>query len=184
MNVTARDFPEVYEDLGIDTGLLGCVMIDTEPIKVSDIISRDDLYFADPELHSYTQGVVSETVPHTTILYGLMRTGLELKKHVDRLLEGWEPGEIIIDKIDFFYGKDEQNSYITIIALLKITDELKDGNGRLRLLPHIDTFQEYNPHITLAYVKDSSGWQEYINLLNEKYGGKTIQAKNINYGGN
>lgn len=182
MSVAATDFPQMYEDLGIDTDELGCVMLDTAKVVVSDVIPEDSLWFKEDDPESHTQGNVSESEPHVTILYGLMSSGPALKKHVDTVLAGWDPGNLIIDKVDFFYGKYEEQSYITIIALIKVTPELEEGNARLRLLPHIDTFPDYHPHITLAYVKDSSDWQNYIKILNEKYAGTSVKTVGINYG--
>jgi 2'-5' RNA ligase len=178
----ATDFPQVYEDLGIDTGHLGCIMIDTAPIEVHHVIPEDDLYYADEVAHPHTQGIVSETVPHVTLLYGLMRSGMELKKHVDAVLDGWPIPAIVIDRVSFFYGKDEVSSYITIVALVRATDGLGEGNGRLRLLPHIDTFAEYHPHITLAYVKDTANWETYVETLNAQYAGQEIMPAGLNYG--
>jgi len=43
--VSSSHFPQVYEDLGIDTNQLGCIMVDTEPIEVSSVIDPEHLYF-------------------------------------------------------------------------------------------------------------------------------------------
>lgn len=67
--VSSRNFPQVYEDLGIDTNTLGCIMLDVEPIEVSSVIDPEDLYH-DPE-DEFAQGVISEDSPHVTLLYGL-----------------------------------------------------------------------------------------------------------------
>jgi hypothetical protein len=55
--VSSQQFPQVYEDLGIDTNNLGCIMLDVEPIEVSSVIDPEDLYH-DPE-DEFTQGIVS-----------------------------------------------------------------------------------------------------------------------------
>jgi hypothetical protein len=183
-DIKARDYPEVYEDLGIDTGRLGCIMLDTEPIPVSHILQYDDLYYADPEIHKYIQGIVSESVPHITLLYGLMRSGLELKKHVDRVLAGWEPASLIIDRVDFFYSNEPGENYVALIALMQVTDNLKEANARLGLLPHLNTFADYKPHITLAYIKDTADVEGYVARLNQELAaGQGVQPVAINYGG-
>ena len=89
--ITTRQFPQVYIDLGIDPSKLGCVMLNVEPIKVSNIILYDDLYQTDPVKHPHMQGVGIRNVPHCTLLYGLLRSGMELKKHVLAVLDGWTP---------------------------------------------------------------------------------------------
>src|SRR3712207_8228254 len=71
---TLFPYTTLFRSLGIDLSKLGCIMLDTEPIKVSDIIPENSLYYADPEKLKWVQGVVSEKVPHVTLLYGLMRS--------------------------------------------------------------------------------------------------------------
>jgi hypothetical protein len=191
--VNSRSFPQVYVDLGIDPGNLGCIMLDVQPIVVSDVIDAADLYVSEKPGLGFVKGNVSEDVPHVTLLYGLLRPGPELKKHVDAVLEvepvdgglesHWDfPEDVVIDKVDFFYSPDSEEHFVTIVALLQVSPGLAEANGRLRLLPHIDTFMEYKPHITLAYVSDSSDWQGYIKTLNEKLAGQSIRAVALNYG--
>src|SRR5664279_5771365 len=79
--VSSQQFPQVYEDLGIDTNSLGCIMVDIEPIEVSSVIDPEDLYF-DPE-DTFAQGIISEDTPHVTLL---QRPGDAEARH-DRL--GW-----------------------------------------------------------------------------------------------
>jgi hypothetical protein len=43
MQVSASQYPTVYQDLGIDPSNLGCIMLDTEPVIVSEIIKQEDL---------------------------------------------------------------------------------------------------------------------------------------------
>jgi hypothetical protein len=59
--VSSRNFPEVYENLGIDTNTLGCIVLDTEPFEVSSVIDAEDLY-SDPE-GTFAQGIISEDNP-------------------------------------------------------------------------------------------------------------------------
>ena len=41
-------------------------------------------------------GIVSENVPHCTLLYGLLWPGPELQKHGDAVLEGWKAEDVTI----------------------------------------------------------------------------------------
>lgn len=176
--VKATDYKEVYAQLGIDTGKLGCIMVDTEPLVISDIIKEEDYYYSDE--HKWVNGNVSEDVPHVTVLYGLLRSGKELERHVTTVLEGWVLPGVRIQNVSFFYGNNGE--YITIIALIEVNNPLKEGHQRLSLLPHINTFGEYKPHITLAYVKASSDWQNYVMELAKKFAGKEIDVKGVNLG--
>ena len=113
-------------------------------------------------------------------MFGLLRSGQELKKHVTAVLEGWELPNIKIKEVNFFYG--QTGEYVTIVALVDVTDELKEGHQRLSLLPHINTFGEYKPHITLAYVKASADWVGYVGELDKKFRGQFVAVKGVNLG--
>lgn len=176
--VKAADFPEVYTALGIDTGKLGCIMLDTEQLVIDDIIKDEDYYYSDK--HTYVNGNVSEDVPHITLLYGLLRSGPELQPHVDMVMGGWKMPPVKVKEVSFFYGEDSE--FVTIVALIEVTPELTEAHQRLSLLPHINTFGEYKPHLTLAYVKSSSDWQQYVKDLNFKFGGAEIEVVGLNYG--
>lgn len=181
MKVNASQYPTVYQDLGIDPNNLGCIMLDTAPVVVSDIIKLEDLLEVDPIEHPHMQGIVSENVPHLTLLYGLMRPGPELQKHVDSVLDGWKMKEVVIDDIAIFETEKDSEPCVCIVALLVVTDELAEANARLRLLPHIDTYPEYKPHITLAYLKADSDWQAYVEPLSQRLR-KAVTTKGLNYG--
>src|SRR5205085_12219665 len=135
------------------------------------------------EKHPYMQGIVSENVPHCTLLYGLLRSGPELKKHIDAVLDGWTPQDVSIAAVDVFPSNDPDENYVTLIAKLEVTPNLVEANARLKLLPHIETFPlGYQPHCTLAYLNDTSDYQGYIQTLNNAFQGKTIKALDLNYG--
>jgi 2'-5' RNA ligase superfamily len=179
--ISASQFPEVYANLGIDPSKLGCVMLNVEPITVSNVILYDDLYYS-PTL-KYAQGIVSESVPHVTLLYGLLRSGIELKKHVDAVLDGWTPEDPIIAEVSYFPSTDPDEHYVVLVAKLAVTPNLAEANARLKLLPHCETFpMGYQPHCSLAYVDDSSDYQGYVQTLNQALQGKTIKALDLNYG--
>ena len=190
--ISSHKFPQVYKDLGYNLSLLGCIMLDTEKLIVSDIISQDHLYFAEHKEHFWINGVVSEKVPHVTLLYGLLRTGLEMQKHVDAVLELVEgvdfpeyfPREVTIEKVDFFESKLPDEDYYCLIAHVDPAP-LKEVNDRLRMLPHINTYPDYEPHLTLAYIKkDETLRDSYLELLNTRFAGKAVKALGVNYGGN
>ena|SRR5712691_1939843 len=181
--VSASQFPQVYVDLGIDPGKLGCVMLDVEPIVVSNLILYDDLYMADPEKHPHMQGIISETEAHVTLLYGFLRSAMELRKHIDAVLEGWTPEDVSIEAIDVFPSNDPDENYVTLVAKLEMTPNLIEANARLKLLPHLDTFpMGFQGHITLAYLNDSSDYQGYIQKLNQAFQGKAVKVVGLNYG--
>jgi hypothetical protein len=124
--------------------------------------------------------------PHVTLIYGLLRSGEEFRKHADTVLDGKLPKEVTIDHVGFFdTPPNVDEEYYAIIAHLKITDDLQEAHDRLQMLPHIDTFPGYKAHFTLAYIKKNDRTRDtLIDRLNEHYKGKTIKAGELNYGGN
>lgn len=171
--ISSRDFPDLYEGTGIDPANLGCVMVDTTTLPVMEFMpdSAGDLV---------EEGVVeAETEAHVTLLYGLLENGNVWKDKVDQLLAGWDMKSIVIDEVDAF---DLGESY-AIIGHVQKTDEIVDGHERLTLLPHINTFSEYKPHITLAYVKHiESVKNKWVKTLGQVYDGKMVKTIGINYG--
>lgn len=183
--VSATQFPEMYRDLGIDTGDLGCIMINTEPLQVSDIIAPEDLY--QPEESEHEMGAVGETSPHLTLLYGLMNDGDAMQKHVDTVLADWSLDVVEIGSVDYFDQVDDETGteYYCLIAKLVVTPELLEGNARLQLLPHINTYpMSYVPHISLAYVNkiDEAKLDEYLKALNARFALETVNTTEVNYG--
>jgi 2'-5' RNA ligase len=182
--ISSHNFKQVYEDLGYSLSLLGCIMLDTDPLKVSDVIEKEHLYFARDKSHFWINGVVSEVVPHVTLLYGLLRTGEEMKKHVDAVLADWTLDAIKIEEVSYFESQLPDEPYYCLIAKCD-PEGLKEGNDLLRMLPHINTYPDYEPHITLAYIKkDETLRDTYVELLNTKFKGKSVNPQGINYGGN
>lgn len=175
--ISVRDYPDLYDDMDIDTDDLGCIMLDLEPMKVMEHMEghEDDLF----ENPKWDQGSVpAETVPHVTLLYGLLENGNVWKEKVDTLLKDWSVKSVKIDHVGFF---DTPDSY-AVVAHLEKTPELVDGHERLTLLPHINTFSEYLPHMTLAYVKKEADVDVWVKNLGKQYNGKRVKAAGINYG--
>lgn len=175
--IASRDYPDLYKDIDIDEDDLGCIMLDLAPMEVMKHVEgmEDDLF----ENPKFDQGSVpAETTPHVTLLYGLLENGNKWKNKVDLLLKDWKLKSVKIDHVDFFETSD---SY-AIVAHLEKTPELVDGHERLTLLPHVNTFSEYKPHMTLAYVSLDADPKKWVNKLAKIYNGKTIKAFGINYG--
>lgn len=175
--IAARDFPDLYEGLNIDTSRLGCIMMDVTKIPVMQYITggEDDLF----EDTDYDQSpLVGENNPHVTILFGLLENGNLWKDKVDTLLEGWKLDTVTINEVSYF---DLGDSY-AIIGLVEPTEEIIDGHERLTLLPHVNTFSEYHPHITLAYIKHDVDPDKWVKPLNKKYKGQKVKTTGLNYG--
>lgn len=178
--IAARDFPDLYEGLDIDMDALGCIMLNTKTMPVTKFVQDGEADLIDSTTrHDHTMGAVAEEEAHVTLLFGLLDNGNTWKDKVDTVLDGWNIKTVKIGKVDMFDLKD---SY-AIIGHVEKTAKLVDGHERLTLLPHINTFSEYSPHLTLAYVKhDKTIANKWVKALGAQYDGKTVSATGINYG--
>lgn len=190
--LSAHKFKGVYEDLGYDLSKLGCIMLDLEQPEglssfVDQVFQPDDFYYSANPDRFWIQGNVTDQL-HATLLYGLLRSGSELKKHVNTVLEHGSavPSSVTIDHIGTFDSQLPDENYWCVIAHLRATDELVGANERLKFLPHINTFPGFKAHATLAYVKRNkpSSWiDEAVGKLNDGFLGFELKAKGLNYGG-
>ncbi|MBV1778690.1 DUF935 family protein [Paeniglutamicibacter sp. ABSL32-1] len=178
--VSAKDLPGLYDDLDIDPSDLGCIMMDTETLDVMKHLPAeyaDDLVEA-TKASDHAMGAVAETEAHVTLLYGLLENGNVWKEKVDAVLKDWSLDSLKIEDVDYF---DVGESF-AVIAHIEKTPELIDGHERLTLLPHIQTFSEYRPHVTLAYVTKDADIDAWVEQLGAAFSGKTIKTTAINYG--
>lgn len=158
VELTSYHFTDVYSDLGIDVHHLGSVQLQCEHIPVTAAIPKSkkkilrQLYFSKDPNHRWVKGAVAETQAHVTLLYGLL--SLEYQVHIERMLADWEaPLFVEIENIGWFDSISAGEPYACIVAHIRPTAELLEARARLAFLPHINTFTEYHPHITLAYVR-------------------------------
>lgn len=182
-DLSANDFPDVYKALGVNINSLGCVMLDIDPIPVTELVLRakDDLYWANVKERFWIRGAVGETGAHLTLLYGLMESALKWKPLVDIVLADWTPPLIEIESIGAFESPFVDEPYSAIIAHVKPTEELLEGHRRLSLLPHINTYTQFRPHVTLAYVKAEQK-QKWLDELGDTLVGSKFGVNKINYG--
>jgi 2'-5' RNA ligase len=191
--LSAYLYPDLYKELGVDANELGCIMLDVAPFEVVSMVEdgeADIYHHPDQVNHKYTGGAPAEHVAHLTLLYGLLESGQKWKGHVDTVLDGWTPPALKIEKVSHFPGSLEGEDYSVIIGQVELTPELVEGHDRLSLLPHIDTFPGYHPHITLAYIKNGpssrgggeNNVEKWIRSLNNAFAGKTFPVTRINYG--
>lgn len=107
-----------------------------------------------------------ETEPHTTILFGFHDDVelSEIQKVANKVLK--KPLTVKITGISLFESKDK--SYDVVKFDVK-SSELNRLNNLMLKFPHTSSFNEYHPHMTIAYVKKGEGKkyvQEFKNALN------------------
>ena len=167
-------------------------MFDTEPIKTNYYqIMQDGVTAYFPEYKAknkerfWIDGYVADKTPHLTLFYGFLHEAKNYKRHIDILLKDWKLEEVEIESIGFFESPYEDEEYYCVVAHIKKTPELIEGNNRMKLLPNIHTFTDYKPHITIAYIiKDESIRDDFIKYLEKDFVGKKLKVVGLNYGGN
>jgi 2'-5' RNA ligase len=198
--INAHNFKEVYEMLGINLSKLGCIMLDTEPIILPTYIIQDIndgsqcnfdtllksyCYKAKNKERFWIDGYVADTTPHLTLMYGFLNEAKNYIKHIEILLKDWKCEDVEIEDISYFNSPYQDEEYYCLIAKIKQTPELIDGNERMKFLPHLNTFMGYKPHITIAYlIKDERVRDDFIELLKKELVGKKLKVVGLNYGGN
>jgi hypothetical protein len=182
--LNSNQFPEVYASLGIELSKLGVVMLDVDPFKVTEHVLQGeaDLYSSQDPNKFWIQGAVAEESAHATLLYGLMLPARGYESQINVLLQDWTPPTLEIESVGSFTSPYGDEEYACIVAHLKVTPELMEGHQRLQLLPHIDTFPTYRPHVTLAYVKKEAE-KKWIDSLQANIP-KSLTVIGYNLGGN
>lgn len=153
------------EGLGVDPDNLGCVMLDVDPSAVNRLRSVLDPEWAyhSPTLE-YVKGFDGD--PHVTLLYGLLLNPKENRDLIDGVLDGWSPPAVLtFNYITDFGGSDGNDTYGCLVMKSAsvgswteggggwVKEELGEANARLSKLPHVRPFVDYDPHVTIGYVK-------------------------------
>jgi len=143
----------------------GCVMM--EPSKIKgwkenhlDGIEEDDVYIK-PSDDSY--GL--EEQPHITVLYGIHEDEIDPSVIVDMMEQKMKPIKVQITEIDIF----ENPEYDVVKYNVPVTPELQAYRDMfIESFPNTQTFPDYHPHMTIAYVKPGTG-KKYKKILNEPF---------------
>lgn len=119
-----------------------------------DLIDKDDLYEPkdDP---SYGK----ETEPHVTALFGLHEevTDKEIEEVINKIKE---------PKIKFGGISAFKNDKFEVLKFDVESKDMHKINKDLREFPHTNTYPDYHPHCTIAYLKPKMA-DKYIKKLND-----------------
>jgi tRNA nucleotidyltransferase/poly(A) polymerase len=153
----------------------GCLMLFLDiPVwnKITSVIDPDDVLDV--------EGYGIETEPHTTILYGFHpEVTPEEVFDLFKLNIPVEPIKVGISGISIF-----SNPEFDVVKFDVESPILNQANKIMSDLPNTNTFPEYHPHITIAYVKKGTG-HKYVkpfekqrmligNKLVYSFAGKTV----------
>ena len=140
----AKDVSKEYSWVYVDMPKEFC----KDFLRFGEEIDPDDLFINEAE-----NGL--EKDPHVTVKYGLLTN--EAKDIRDRFKDE-TGGKVKISESSFFSG-DEYD----VLKFTVVSKDLERLHTRLNELPHEDSFCDYKPHATIAYLKKGCG---------KKYDGK------------
>jgi 2'-5' RNA ligase len=135
----------------------GCVMLYAEipnwDEKIS-MIKKEDGY--DDEFHDF--GL--EHTPHCTLLFGIHLDETD-PRNIKKFIATFKPVDVIIDKISIF----SNDNYDVVKYDVPVTPELKKYHEALIAnFPNTQSFPDYHPHMTIAYVKSGEG-KKYVKKI-------------------
>jgi len=112
--------------------------------KVIEIIDKSDLLPL-PKEDSRPTGVEEE--PHITVAYGFHD---DFKNEIEKLVEDYGPIEVRFGNMKMF-ADNPNHDCIVVEAKSKKLMQLR--RALIREFPNTQTFDNYIPHLTLAYLK-------------------------------
>ena len=170
---------EALKRRGINPATLGCVMLEVEPIDVRKYVDADWAYFSINPDHQWIDGI--QTEHHITLLYGLLENANTIKADVDEVLDGVQFGKTWISNITVFESPYADENYSCIVGEPhESAMGIRKAHSRLSMLPHVNTYPVYRPHVTLAYVKKEFTNQAKSALQGLK--GLVITPMRLDYG--
>ena len=139
----------------------GCVMLNCtfpeEVIQAQQSIKPEDLYIAED-----SGGYGIETEAHCTLLYGL-HEGVTLEE-VKSKLAGIVFTQLRATGPTLFQNEKFDVLKYDVTYLIRGLPFLTMSNRRLKELPNTQTYPDYHPHMTIAYLKPGLG-EKYESLF-------------------
>ena len=146
----------------------GCVMLEVEVDNWSEILKKiddEDLYMAEDEHHG------KQKDPHITILYGLDSSVID--EEVKVIFQDVKKEDFKIDVLDINLFENEDYDVLKIEIRNNL---LNKYYNELKKLPNHSSYPQFNPHVTIAYLKSGLG-KKYV----EKNPDIKLKVKSIVY---
>jgi len=134
---------------------------DAAPVLAfGESIPKAELYDSvDPE---WSDGAL-ETDPHVTVLYGLTK---HEAAPVAKAIADHGPVTVTLGKMSLFESEDYD-----VLKIDVESPELRALNAKLSKLPNENSFPDYKPHMTIAYLKKGEG-KKYVG--NDTFEGQKV----------
>jgi 2'-5' RNA ligase len=147
----------------IDDPKYGCVMMESKISNWEEYhtagIDEDDVYI---KPHDKSYGL--EEIPHVTVVYGIHEDEIDEETISNVMEENMKPLTVTIEEVDIFEGKD----YDVVKYNIPVTDQLMKYRKLFLKFPNTQSYPEYKPHMTIAYVKPGTG-KKYKRKLREPF---------------
>jgi 2'-5' RNA ligase len=142
----------------------GCVMLDAKMANWeedhTDGIDPNDVY-----VKPYDDSYGIEDNPHVTVLYGIHEDEIDPEVVLGVIEDDMDQVTVTITDITIF-SNDE---YDVVKYDVPVTKQLQKYRDLLMSkFENTQTFPDYHPHMTLAYVKPGAG-EKYISKLDEPF---------------
>jgi len=141
----------------------GCLMMQTDIDNWKEYhtagIEKDDVYI---KPHDKSYGLEEE--PHVTVLYGFHEDEIDEETISSVMKQNLKPITLRVDEVDVFEGDD----YDVVKYNLPVTKELQEYRDLFMKFPNTQSFPDYKPHMTIAYVKPGEG-KKYKRKLRDPF---------------
>ena len=169
---------DIFEMQGIQVDKLGCIMAKYwKPLQLLKAI--DPLLVYKDEAKNIP-GI--EMQSHVTLLFGLMKSGLEQMDVVDEALKDWTRSRSAFFKPSHISVFETDNPWDVVVIEPLYVDEFVKAHQALSKLPHVNTFPEYKPHMTLAYIHKGYGYHVRKALQQHLWSVRTLPYTGLDYG--
>jgi hypothetical protein len=152
-----KDFFKKKEVQKID-----CIMFDVKINEWNDIltlINEDDLY---TDINDTKNNFGKEFDTHITLIYGIHSSIDNKNKSID-FLKNINKFKIHLTNVSYF--ENDEYNVLKIDVISKYLQHLR--KKIINLIPNTQTFLNYNPHITIAYLRKDVDINKYIENINK-----------------
>lgn len=129
--------------------------VDVPTLLAKEIADWGKVHISDEEIYvTYEDPTFGrEDEIHITVLYGIHTDNYD---EVKSILENAGPAKIILGKTEVFSNPFK----FDVLMIEAFSNELIYLNNKLReQLKFTNNYMQYNPHVTVSYVKKGKGWK-------------------------